>query len=109
MHPLYDALTVPYVSVRVTCGAMVAHRYIISLLAAGPGRPQDFYPPLSISVNYIGDPVFDGAGLEGFKRRANVFLLGLAARALLSYAIFSFSSLFENNNNDNNNNNQLYT
>ena len=27
MHPLYGALPVPYVPVRVTCGAVIAHRY----------------------------------------------------------------------------------
>ena len=27
MHPLNDALPVPYVPVRVTCGSLVAHRY----------------------------------------------------------------------------------
>ena len=27
MHPLYGALPVPYVPVRVTRGAVIAHRY----------------------------------------------------------------------------------
>ena len=27
MHPLYGALPEPYVPVRVTCGAVIAHRY----------------------------------------------------------------------------------
>ena len=27
MHPLYGALPVPYVQLRVTLGAVVAHRY----------------------------------------------------------------------------------
>ena len=29
MHPLYGALPVPYVAVRVTRGALVAHRYTL--------------------------------------------------------------------------------
>ena len=29
MHPLQGALPVPYVPVRVTCGALVAHRYVL--------------------------------------------------------------------------------
>ena len=36
MHPLYCALPVSYVPVRVTCGALVPHRILICLLAAEP-------------------------------------------------------------------------
>ena len=36
MHPLNDALPGPYVSVRVTRGALVAHRYTNVHLAAEP-------------------------------------------------------------------------
>ena len=37
--------------------------------------PQDFYFPVSISWNDLGDPAFDGMGLEGFKTKANAPLL----------------------------------
>ena len=36
MHPHYFALPVPYVPVRVTRGAVIAHRYTLRLLAAEP-------------------------------------------------------------------------
>ena len=37
MHPLYGVLPVPYLTVQVTRGALVAHRYILMrLLAAVP-------------------------------------------------------------------------
>ena len=36
IHPLYGALPVSYVPVRVTRGAMIAHRYTYALLAAEP-------------------------------------------------------------------------
>ena len=45
MHPLYGALPVPYVPVRVTSGALIAHRY--NYLCASPLQniavPHDFY------------------------------------------------------------------
>ena len=36
MHPLFGALPVPYVPVRVTLGAVIAHRYRHQFLAAEP-------------------------------------------------------------------------
>ena len=72
MHPLNGALPGSYVPVRVTRGALVAHRYtIMSHLAA---EPRMTFVPLSVSLrNDLADPVFDGVGLSGFKSRANVF------------------------------------
>ena len=35
-HPLYGALPVPYVPVRVTRGALVSHRYIYAPLITEP-------------------------------------------------------------------------
>ena len=67
MHPLYISLPVPYVPVRVTRGALVAHRYTNVL--------QDFCSILSVSVKRSCCSAFDGAGLAGFKSRANAFLL----------------------------------
>ena len=63
MHPLYGALPVPYVPVRVTRGALVAYRYMhvwVSFLQ-NMEWPQDLY---SVSIgNDVVDPVFDGVGL----------------------------------------------
>ena len=73
MHPLNDALPWPYVPVRVTRGAVVAHRYTYA-----PPRMQyrRTFVPLSVFLwNDLADPIFDGVGLAGFKSRANAFLL----------------------------------
>ena len=73
MHPLNDAQPGPYVPVRVTRGALVAHRYTY---AAPRCRTSQTFVPLSVSLwNELADPVFDGAGLAGFKSRAYAFLL----------------------------------
>ena len=49
--------------------------------------------PLSLSLwNDLSDPVFDGVGLEGFKSRANAFLLAYSALSFLSPTVLSFSS-----------------
>ena len=74
-NPL-QPLPVPHVPVRVTCGAFVAHRY-----TSAPHRcrtsqyPRSFIPLAESLWNDLGDPVFDGVGLAGFKSRANPFLL----------------------------------
>ena len=74
MHPLYGALLVSSVPIRITrcdrtsvllCAALVQNLAV----------PLTFIP-LSVSLwNDIGDPIFDGVGLVGFKRRASAFLL----------------------------------
>ena len=67
MHLLYGALPVPYVPVRGTLGALVAHRYTYA-----PPRYrstavlQDLFP-LSFSLrNDLDDPVLYVVGLAGF-------------------------------------------
>ena len=54
MHPLYGALPVPYVPVRVTHGALIAHRYTYAPPRTEPAVPQDFYSALSISLERSG-------------------------------------------------------
>ena len=76
MHPLCGALPVPYVPVRVTLGAVIAHRltYVPPRCRTSQYRPT--FIPLSVSLwNDLSDPVFHGVGLAGFKSRANAFLL----------------------------------
>ena len=79
MHPLCGALPVPYVPVRVTHGALVAHRYNAppSSRTSQTTVPHNFYSPLNYLENELVDPVFDGVRLAGFK----------------SWAIFSLTNL----------------
>ena len=84
MHPLNDALPGPYVPVRVTRGALVAHRYTCTPPRCTTSQYSSTFTPLSVSLcNDLANPVFDGVRLEGFKSRANAFLLASAALSLL--------------------------
>ena len=84
MHTRNDALPGPYVPVLVTRGALVAHRYTYAPPRCRTSQYRRTFVPLSVSLwNDLTDPVFDGVGLAGFKRRTNGFLLGLAALSLL--------------------------
>ena len=76
MHPIYGALPVPYVPVRVTLGAVIAHRYSYAPPRCRTSQYRRTFVPLSVSLsNHLSDPVFDGVGPAGFKNRANAFLL----------------------------------
>ena len=74
MHPIYGALPVPYVSVRVTLGVLVAHPY-----AYEPPRCRSLHyrrtsMTLSLSLlNALANPVFEWVGLAGFKSSTTVF------------------------------------
>ena len=77
MHPLCGALHVPYVPVRVTRGALIAHLYTYA-----PPRcrtlqyRRTFIPSQYLSGTiWLTRPVFDGVGLASFKSRSNAFLL----------------------------------
>ena len=76
MHPLYGALPVPYVPVRVKSGAVIAHRYAYAPPRCRTSQYRRTFIPLSVSLwNDLSDPVFDGVGQAGFKSKANAFLL----------------------------------
>ena len=76
MHPLNNALVGPYVPVRVTRGAPVAHWYTYGPHRCRTSQYRRTFVLLSVSLwNDLADPVFDGVGLTGFKSRANAFLL----------------------------------
>ena len=76
MNPLYSALPVPYVPVRVTRGAVIAHRYNYAPPRCRTSQYRLTFIPLSVSLwNDLSDPVFDGVGLAGFKSMANAVLL----------------------------------
>ena len=74
MHPLYGALPVPYVPVRVTHGA-IAHRYTYAPPRCTTSQYRLTFIPLSVSLwNDLREPVSDCVGLACFKSRANAFL-----------------------------------
>ena len=50
MHPLYGAIPMPNVPVRVTRDALVALGTLMRLLATELCVPQDFYSPIRIFV-----------------------------------------------------------
>ena len=54
----------PYVTVRVTCGALVAHRYTYAPPRCRTLQHSRNFIPLSVSLwNDLANPVFDGVGL----------------------------------------------
>ena len=72
MHPLYGALPMPCVPVRVTRGDVIAHRYTYACRTSQYART---FILLSVSLwNDLCYPVFNGMGLAGFKSRTNAFL-----------------------------------
>ena len=76
VHPLNGALPGPYVPVRVTRSALVAHRYTYAPPRYRTLQHRRTLIPLSVSFwNDLANPVFDGVGLAGFKSRDNAFLL----------------------------------
>ena len=77
VHPLNGALPGPYVPVRVTRGAVVAHRYTYAPPRCTASlQYSTTFIPFSMSLwNDLANPVFDGVGLAGFKGRANACLL----------------------------------
>ena len=82
MHPLNGALPGPYVPVRVTRGALVAHRYTYASPRCRTSQYRRTFISLSVSLwNDLADPVFDGVGLASFKS-VNASLLACAALSL---------------------------
>ena len=76
MHPLYGALPLPYVPVRITRGAVIAHRFTYAHPRCKTSQYHRTFIPWPVSLwNDLSDPVFDGVGLAGFKSRANALIL----------------------------------
>ena len=76
LHPLYGALSVPYVPVQFTRGAVIGHRYTYAPPRWRSSQYSRTFIPFSVSLwNDLNDPVFDGVGLVGFKSKANAFIL----------------------------------
>ena len=71
LHPLNGALPGPYVPVRVTHGALVAHWYTYAPPRCRTLQYSRTFIPFSVSFwNDLANPVFVGVGLVGFKSRA---------------------------------------
>ena len=76
MHTLNDVLPGPYLPVRVTRGALVAHRYTYEPPRCRTLQYRRTLVLLTVSLwNDLADPVFDGVGLASFKSRVNAVLL----------------------------------
>ena len=76
VHPLNGALPGPYVPVRVTRGALVAHRYTYAPPRWRTSQYSRTFIPFSVFFwNDLANSVFDGVVLAGFKSRANASLL----------------------------------
>ena len=91
MHPLYGALPEPYAPVRVTSGAVIAHRYTYAPRRCRTSHHRRTFIPLSVSLwNDLSDPVFDGVGLADFKSRENASFIGPAARSFFVSYCFRF-------------------
>ena len=75
-------LAVQYVPVWITRGALASYGfgrtsvYLCSCSLQYLAVPHDFYSSFGCLLsNDLADPVFDGVGLAGFKRRAIALLL----------------------------------
>ena len=80
MHPLNGALPGPHVPVRVTYGALVAHRYTYAPPRCRTSQYSRTFISLSVPLsNDLAIPLFDGVGLDGF----NAVLLAQVALSLL--------------------------
>ena len=76
MHPFSGALPLPCVPARVTLGALVAHRDSFAPPRCRTSQYRRTFVPLSVSLwNNLGDNVFDGVELSGFKSRVDAFQL----------------------------------
>ena len=85
-------LHVPYVPVRVTRGALIAHRYANTPPHCRTSQHRRTFIPLSVSLwNDLVDPVFDGVGLAGFK---SCLFVGLVALFFFCLQLFSLSLHF---------------
>ena len=76
VHPFNGALPGPYVPVRVTRCALVAHQYTYAPPRCRTLQYSRTFIPFSVSLwNDLANSVFDGVGLAGFKSRASASLL----------------------------------
>ena len=71
MHALSGSLPAPYMRVRASRDALVAHRYTYAPPRCGTSQHRKNCIPLTVSMwNDLTDLMFDGVGLASFKSRA---------------------------------------
>ena len=121
VHPLYGALPGPYVPVRVTRGALVAHRFTYAPPRCGTSQHGRSFIPLSVSFwNDLANPIFDGGLSCSIPTMVfyyfSLFLLSVHRLVLWCWGLRTdkvyitlsqpcTADLFYNNNNNKNNNN----
>ena len=89
MRPLSTALPLPYVAVRVTRGALVAHRYSFAPPHCRTSQYRRTFVPLLVSLwNDISDPVFGGTG--GFQEQSQYFNVGMICSFFFDSYYFIF-------------------
>ena len=89
IHPLYGALPILYVPVRLAPDALVANRYTYASSRCKTSLFSRTFIPVSVSLwNDLADDVFDGAELAVVKSRTNAFLLACAAPSLYVFNCF---------------------
>ena len=82
IYPLYGALPMPYVPVRVTRGALVAHRYTYA-----PPRP------LNVFLKWSCWTCVRWCEIGGFQEQGQCLFIGLAIRSIFCL-LLCFLSLF---------------
>ena len=95
MYPLYEALPVPYVSLRVTRGALVAHLYTYAPPRCRTSQHRITFIPLTVYMrNELGNSVFDKCETGGFYEEDQCFFMVMVSRSHLSSTVLGFSYFF---------------
>ena len=89
-HQLCGALPAPYVPVRVTRGALIAHRYNFVPPRCRTTQYRRTFIPLSISLEWSGWPRFWWCGIGGFQEHVQCFFVGLVALPFFVFNYFTF-------------------
>ena len=77
--------------VRVTRGALVAHRYTYAPPHCRTLQCSRTFIPFSVSLwNDLANPVFDGGGTGGFQEHCQCFIIGLSC-SIPTVVFYSFS------------------
>ena len=93
MHNLDGVLPVPHVSVRVTSGAAMKHRYTYARPCCRTKQYwRTFIFPVSISVEQSWWPRVRWCVTGRFQERGQYLFIGLAAHSRLSSLVFPLSS-----------------
>ena len=95
MHPLYGALPGPYVPVRVTRCALIAHRYTYLTTRCRTSQfCRNFYTPLSVPVAGSCSPCirwYGTGGFQHFQEQGQCFSVGLSCS--IHTIVFCYFSL----------------